>query len=281
MHLGFYKKDGISAAIRELRSAVHRATIDSGFDDANTDVLSEIKMILKIRPSLLPELVTLTKARVKSSSAGTAFLAICLLDNLMHRLGFEFQEQVSIKVLGRILKLAMPQKGIHPSIQKKAAASIKDWAATFGSDPHLSSFADAAAELASKEAPQSRRTVLPPPGPAAHTTYEPLPPAPPAHRTSQPYPAPTMRPPLRQEASLTPDPTPPPPPPDLHAMARKVGAGGLTTAELLELARESQSAIAEQIRASPDGERARQLHALHRQLAADIAHYSGRAASAP
>ena len=122
------RKDAISAATKELRSAVHRATIDSGFDQTNLDAVSEISMVVNVRPCLMLELVALIKARVKCQSSGTAHHAICLLDNLMHRLGFEFREQVSIKALGRILKLAMPLKGTHPSIQKKAAASIKDCA---------------------------------------------------------------------------------------------------------------------------------------------------------
>ena len=242
------RKDAMSAAIKELKSAVHRATIDQ----TNLDAVSEISMVVNGRPSLMPELVALVKARVKCQSSGTAYLAICLLDSLMHRLGFEFREQVSIKVLGRILKLAMPLKGTHPSIQKKAAASIKDWAATFACEPRLSSFADAAAELASKEAPQSRRTSQPPPGPAAHPP--------------QPH-EPSCGPASACE-------------PDLHAMACRAGLGDLTTAQLLELARASQSAIAEQIRATRDGERGRQLRALYRQLTADIDHYSGLSASA-
>ncbi len=119
------KKVAMSAAIKELKSAVHRATIDSGFDQTYMDAVSEICMIVNVRPSLIPELVALVKARVKCLSTGTAHLAICLLDNLMRRLGFEFREQVSIKMLGRILKLAMPLKGTHLSIQRMAAASIK------------------------------------------------------------------------------------------------------------------------------------------------------------
>ncbi len=159
----------------------------------------------------------------------------------MHRLGLEFQEQVAIKVLGRILKLAMPQRGTHPSIQKKAAASIKEWAATVGPNSHLSSssFANAAGELASKEATQQRRASQPltlAPGPASVS--------------------------------------------DLHAMACRAGLGDLTTEQLLELARISQSAIAEQISATHDGERSRQLRFLHRHLTADIDHFSCSAASA-
>jgi hypothetical protein len=245
--------DAMSETIKELRSAVHRATIDSGFDQPNFDAVSEISMVVNARPSLMAELVALIKARVKCQSTGTAHLAICLLNNLMHRLGFDFREQVSIKVLRRILKLAKPLKGTHPSIQRKAAASIKDWAATFGSDPRLSTFADAAAELATKEAPQSRRTLPPPPGPAAHPP--------------QPH-EPSLRPVSASD-------------PDLHAMACRAGLGDLTMAELLKLARSSQSAIAEQIRTTRDGGRARQLCAFYRQLTADIDHYAGLAASAP
>jgi hypothetical protein len=248
------RKDGASTAIKELRAAVHRATIDFGFDQPSLDPVSEINMILELRPSLTSELVALIKARVKCPSAGTAYLAICLLDNLMQSLGFGFHEQVSIRLLGRILKLAMPQKGTHPSIQKKAAASIKERSANLGDDPHLSSFADAAADLASKETPQSRRTSQPPPGPTAH------PPRP--HK-------PTLAPAFASE-------------PDLYAMACRAGVGGLTTAQMLELARASQSAIAEQIRATRDGERGRQLRALHRRLTANIDHYAaGREAAAP
>jgi hypothetical protein len=135
----------------KLKAAVYRGTTDTGDGEGDPTGIVEINEILKDKPHLITEAVKFLKARVKDRSPVTSCIAMDLLDQCMQSNGFQFQLYVIKKVLQRILKLSLPNKGQHPHVQQKAAALIKFWANTYSTDARLYEFSNAAKELARKE----------------------------------------------------------------------------------------------------------------------------------
>jgi hypothetical protein len=137
--------------IAALKAAVHRGTTDAGYGEGDPTGIVVITEVLRSKPDLVTEAVKLLKARIKDRSPTTSYFALDLLDQCMRCCGFPFQLYVTKKVLSRILKLALPNKGNHPNIQAKAASLIRAWANDYGSDGRLCDFATFARELSSKE----------------------------------------------------------------------------------------------------------------------------------
>lgn len=135
----------------KLKAAVYRGTTDTGDGEGDPTGIVEINEILKDKPHLITEAVKFLKARIKDRSPVTSCIAMDLLDQCMQSNGFQFQLYVIKKVLQRILKLSLPNKGQHPHVQQKAAALIKFWANTYSTDARLYEFSNAAKELARKE----------------------------------------------------------------------------------------------------------------------------------
>ena len=253
-----FRTSSESEAIKDLKASIHRATIDLG-QGRDSEIKNDIKNILRARPALLPEAVTLIKERIKNTSVSISYNGMCVIDEMLNEFGFEFQEQVATRVLERVLKLAMPQKGTHPTLQRKAATLIKGWAESFGSDPHLAAFSKAADELSRKElavvgcdstAP-SRATSLPTSEASTNSETD-------NAQISVPLSA-TAAPKVSRSGDLS----------------------RLTTLELLELAKVSQVAISKQMQTISDPEKIKQLSVLYQQLSDDIQHYSRRTTSVP
>ena len=134
----------------KLKAAVHRATTDQGGEEGDPTGLVEIQVLLDGNPQLIAHAVVFIKARIKDRSQMISLLALDLLDQCMRCYGIEFHLSVQEKVLQRILKIAIPNRGVHPRVQKKAAHLIKYWSNAYISDASLKDFAIAGKELASK-----------------------------------------------------------------------------------------------------------------------------------
>ena len=143
--------DKNSLEYKDIKASIHH--ICFGHDN-NRNEYEEIQGIcdrLKRRPSLIPDTVVLIKVKIKDPNAGTSCTALKLLDRLVQTMGVEFREHTGKRLLSRILKIAIPNRGKHPQVQRKAANLIMGWAAAFGSDPHFVAFKKAAMELAHYE----------------------------------------------------------------------------------------------------------------------------------
>eukprot|EP00291_Cryptomonas_curvata_P017211 CAMPEP_0172159182 /NCGR_PEP_ID=MMETSP1050-20130122/4817_1 /TAXON_ID=233186 /ORGANISM="Cryptomonas curvata, Strain CCAP979/52" /LENGTH=281 /DNA_ID=CAMNT_0012828719 /DNA_START=148 /DNA_END=990 /DNA_ORIENTATION=- len=156
----------------KLKAAVYRGTTDTGDGEGDPTGIVEINEMIKDKPHLITEAVKYLKARIKDRSPVTSCIAMDLLDQCMQSNGFQFQLYVVKKVLQRILKLALPNKGQHPHVQQKAAALIKFWANSYSADARLFEFSNAAKELARKEE-MARGSGAPPGGavPARQADY--------------------------------------------------------------------------------------------------------------
>ena len=95
-----------------------------------TSASIEITEVLKEKPHLTLEAVALVKARIKDRNPSISRTAMDLLDTLMQTNEASFQNAVQRKVLKRISKLAEPNKGIHPLVQRKAESLIKQWSSS-------------------------------------------------------------------------------------------------------------------------------------------------------
>ena len=135
----------------KLKAAVYRGTTDTGDGEGDPTGIVEINEILKDKAHLITEAVKFLKARIKDRSPVVSCIAMDLLDQCMQSNGLQFQLHVMKKVLPRILKFSIPNKGQHPHVQQKAAALIKFWANTYSADARLFEYSNAAKELARKE----------------------------------------------------------------------------------------------------------------------------------
>ena len=138
------------SGIVNLKAAVHRGTTDHGGEEGDPSGIIEIQLFLESNPQLIPDAVSLLKARIKDRSPITELLALDLLDQCMRCNGIDFHSCVMEKVLPRILKMALPHNGIHPRVQQKAAHLIKYWSSSCNYDSHLQGFIMAGKTLASK-----------------------------------------------------------------------------------------------------------------------------------
>ena len=138
---------GSGVSNERLASAVYRGTIDNGFGKGDEVAYNEVDRILRENPQLYIDAVSLIKARIKDRCVSTSSIALDLLDKCMKGHGFQFQVLVVKKVLKRVLKIAVPNKGNHPRTQKKAASLIFEWASEYGSDQRLADFTKAGSEL--------------------------------------------------------------------------------------------------------------------------------------
>ena len=244
--------------VKQLKCQVKRGTAHSVLAKNDTSTIQAINSILQSNPDLIPEAVALIKARVKDRCLSTSLNGLDVLDQCIRTSGFEFQHHVVKKVLPRVLKLAAPHKGIHPHVQQKAALLIREWAVSYGSDPHLSEFSAAAAELERKyaeapsAAPSSRarksaqkESEIPRPNSWSHST--------------------------NPEISST------------VAAARRRSCTDLSCLsgmEIAELAKLSQRKIKEQMAVTADPEKLLTLQGLYDQLADDLAVFYANKAEA-
>ena len=243
-------------ACKKLKTAVFRGTIDNelGHGGSDCDAVEEVTKILKENPELVTVAVTLIKARIKDKAVAIVCTSIDFLDQCMQTNDFEFIQFSMVKVLGRVLKLAIPNKGTHPRIQRKASDAIRVWGATYGSDERLDQFAKASEQLSKLEAASGG-----PGGRRSSTIFSPLP-AQGGRRSS------------------TVDAAGPHSPLPANGSARRSSAPDLShmsTAEVARLAKQSQQAIMAQINATKDKNVIRELRALHDQLSEDLAVYYG------
>jgi len=152
----------------KLKAAVFRATNDAGDGEGDPAAMIEISEKLREHPNLIVEAVKNIKARIKDKSPAVSLLALDLLDQCMQSNGLQLQMQVQKKVLPRILKFALPNKGTHQLINLKCANLIRSWV-EYGSDGRLSEFANASKELARAEEKEKlkQQAALQRPGAAA------------------------------------------------------------------------------------------------------------------
>jgi hypothetical protein len=136
-----------SDPVKKLASAIYRGTIDNGFGKGDLDAVNEVNEILKARPNLFLEAITLIKARIKDKCVCTSCIGLDMLNQCMKGHGVDFQLLVAKKVLQRVLKLATPNKGTHPRVQRKAASLIMEWESSGASDNRLVDFTKAFEEL--------------------------------------------------------------------------------------------------------------------------------------
>jgi hypothetical protein len=147
--------------LMKLKLAIHRGTTDYGGEEGDPTGIVEIQVLLDSNPHLQKDAVTLLKARIKERSQITSLLALDLLNQCMQYNGIQFQLCVMEKVLKRILKLALPNKGNHPRVQQKAAHLIKYWSSAYSNDARLNEFVLAGKELAKRK--ERAKAAAPPP----------------------------------------------------------------------------------------------------------------------
>ena len=139
------------SAIVKLKAAIHRGTTDHGGEEGDPSGIVEVQVLLECDPQLIPETVSLLKTRIKDRSPITSLLALDLLDQCMRCNGMDFHTCVMEKALPRIQKMAMPNNGMHPRVQQKAAHLIKYWSNHYTYDKQLRHFVLAGQELSDKK----------------------------------------------------------------------------------------------------------------------------------
>ena len=289
--------DTTSFEYKAVRSSIHRATHSDDIRNGIHEACLEITKHLQKQPCLIPNTVAMIKADIKDPRHGTSCLAFDLLDQLMSAMNSDFRVSVAKKLLSRILKLSLPNKGIHPQVQKKAASMIRKWADEFGSDPNMIAFANAARELMKKE--NGPPTLASPDLQKADLSNMPPQNLVALARASQ---ASIMRQiqgtndaaKIKQLLVL------------YHQLSADVNAhyarrsrgsvteknliqraaseselSAMTTPEVLALAQASQASIMQQIQATDDPQRAHELSALYNQLTADLDDFWARSSSVP
>ena len=233
--------------ITKLKLAIHRGTTENGV--RNGDSAREITAVLNEMPHLAEQAIVLLKARIKDKSAISSKLGIELLNACMRSNGLEFLQLVQKNVLPRIRKLASPNKGVHPLVQRKAEAVIREWAMCFGKMPGLQGFLEASESAPPNVEVDSKpiRRVF---GKSLSWTSK--------SQSSKNIMSPTRTVRLKSCSDLS----------------------SLSKLEVVELAKLSQKAILDKIIKTNDAETIRSLTMLHDQLAEDIAHYySSRSAT--
>ena len=137
---------------KNLRLAVLRGTQENCGLSGEFNAVNVVCDILKQKPQLVPDAVSMMRERIADNSVTTSYMGLDLLDRCMRANGLEFHFYVTKRALDQVLRLAIPSSATHPQVQRKAAALIAEWEATFRSDSRLRSFSDAAAELARRSA---------------------------------------------------------------------------------------------------------------------------------
>jgi hypothetical protein len=237
----------------QIKAVIHRGTLDNDFGHGGSDIdsVDELTGLLKKYPLLITFAVTTIKARIKDNAVAISCTSIDFLDQCLQRNDHDFIHFSKVKVLGRVLKLSLPNRGIHPHIQKKATDAIKNWGATFGSDARLADFANASQKLsAAEESGSCRRSSV-----ASSPIAASLPISRSGRRGSALDP-PSQHSPLpsgRRSSA-----------PDLSHMSGE---------EVARIAKQSQQAIAAQMRATKDKNVLRELQSLHDQLGKDLTVY--------
>ncbi len=250
-----------SEAIKQLKAAVFLGTIDNGLGKGDPGAIDTINGVLKDRPQLTKEAIALIKTRIKDRCVSISVIGMDVLDQCMKSNGFDFHAHVSKKVLNRVLKLSVPHKGTHPQLQRKAATLIREWGASYGSDPRLSDFSKAAADLEKKTGDASS---------SASTVSSPR--AQPRLKTATNIQRPHSWPNAKSSETA-----------EIVASARRRSCPDLSVLsgmEVVELAKISQKAIMEQMQATRDPAKIQTLQGLHDQLSADLAvFYANKAAA--
>ena len=134
----------------KLKAAILRGTTDTGSGEGDPTGIIEIIELLREQPSFTSEVVKQLKARIKDPNQITSCITMDLLNQCMESLGFEFQLDVTERILQRILKISISSDH-HPRVQQKAAAYINIWANASGTDLRLVEFRYADAERLRKE----------------------------------------------------------------------------------------------------------------------------------
>jgi hypothetical protein len=186
----------------------------------------------------------------------------------MRAFGYEFQLCVINKVLGRVSKLSAPNKGIHPRVQKNAAALLTKWGLLYGTDPSLSEFAKAAATFQ----PKTGDSVWPAPAPASLRCISQPPRAGTAVQWTHSCPS-ASKPAAAATAAVASAPR------RLSCMDSTIDLSALSGLEIAALAKASQRQIAAKMRVTADPDMLRTLRGLHDQLTTDLAiFYANKAA---
>jgi hypothetical protein len=140
---------------KNLRQAVLRGTQGNCGVSGEFNAVHAVCDILKQKPQLVPDAVSIMRERIADNCVTTSYMGLDLLDRCMRANGLEFHFYVTKRALDQVLRLAIPSSATHPQVQRKAAALIAEWEATFRSDSRLRSFSDAAMELARQSAAAS------------------------------------------------------------------------------------------------------------------------------
>ena len=249
-------------ALKQLKSAVYRGTIDNGLGKCEAAAIDSISTILRNKPELIQDAVALIKARIKDRCLSTSLISLDVLDQCMRATGLDFQLYVTKKVLSRVLKLSIPHKGIHPQVQRKAAGLIIEWGSRYGTDPSLADYVRAAKDLEQKIGDICSPARTPTATPRKELQARP------ANGVQRPNSWPSAS---KPEAAA------------IVASARRRSCPDLSSLsgmEIAELAKMSQRKIVEQMQATADPEKLRTLQALHDQLSDDLAvFYANKAAA--
>lgn len=246
----------VQEACRKIKAIIFRGTLDNDFGHGGSDSNSvdELTQLLKEYPHLITFSVATIKSRIKDPAVAISCTSIDFLDQCMQSNDFDFIHYSMVKVLGRILKFSLPNKGTHPQIQRKAADAIKNWGATYGSDERLSEFAKASEQLSKSEASTGaarRSSTVSSQAVAAASS---------SGRRSSTAEAPGQHSPLPSSTGRRNS------APDLSHMSG---------AEVARIAKQSQQAIMAQMKATKDKNVLRELQNLHDQLTEDLAVYYG------
>ena len=239
-------------SVRNLKTTIHCGTVDNGFGKGEANTAAEINQVLYEKPNLASEAVSIIKARIKDKNASTSKIAMDLLGELMSTNDHSFHTIVQQKVLSRVSKLAAPNKGIHPHVQRRAEALIRVWGTRYGSVHGLEQFGAAAAKLGKPTEPQSSVICQ-----TSKTSTV-------ASLVIRSHSWPKLKPTSVSSSDAW----------------RKscIDLSSMSKPEVVELAKASQKAIMEQIRSSTDPEKIASLRNLHDQLSEDIEYYYARKA---
>jgi hypothetical protein len=129
---------------KPMKIAVFRCTVETESGKVNEVALLQLINILKERPKLICKTIQLIKERIDNPSPSTCCMAMILLAELMQQSGYDLHRQVMQTLLHRLMELAIRSEGVHPRIQLVALTLIRGWGVSYGTDPRLFEFADAA-----------------------------------------------------------------------------------------------------------------------------------------